>query len=109
MSAVFYLFVVDVIYIATYFGDKKEIANLKMQLASVQSENKILKEKIKDSQTPAFIEKFARENFMLAKKGETVIYFAAKEKKNTVKPVTEEKNPGIFEKIWLKLLHLFQN
>ncbi len=106
ISALFYLSVVDIIYIATYFSDTKNIASLKEKLQTLQTENKRLDENIENSSNPQFIEKIAREKLMLAKKGETVIYFETTGEKTNGKTVSKKSN--FFKKILYKLLHLFQ-
>ncbi len=106
-SALFYLSVVDVVYIATYFNDKKAIHMLKTKLQALQTQNRQLDEDIENSSNPEFIEKFARENLMLAKEGETVIYFKEKEKNPLSKH--SEKKSNFFKKMLYKVLHLFQN
>ncbi len=105
ISALFYLSVVDIVYISTYFNDKRDISELKTKLASIKSENAKLESQIKNSSNPAFIEKIAREKLMLAKKGETVIYFKPESK--PAKKETETEKSNFFKKMLYKLLHLF--
>lgn len=107
ISVLFYLSVVDVIYISTYFSDKRDISELKTKLVAVKSENAKLESQIKNSSNPEFIEKIAREKLMLAKKGETIIYFRT-DKKNSIKQ-NATKRSNFFENLLHKLLHLFQN
>ncbi len=109
VSVLFYLSVVDVIYVSTYFSDKRDISELKTKLVAVKSENAKLESQIKNSSNPAFIEKIAREKLMLAKKGETIVYFRTDKKNGTNIKRDAAKRSNFFEKLLHKLLHLFQN
>lgn len=50
----------------------KEIQKIKTEIAKLEKENKILKEKIRQKESKEFLEKEARERFNLQKKGEIV-------------------------------------
>ncbi len=105
-SLVFYLALINVIYFVSFIQDKNKLQNLESRINSLKVQNEYLSVEIKNEKTDNFIEKVARENLMLAKKGETVIYFNFA---NTNKPANNKPTTnGFLEKTFVKVLHLFK-
>jgi cell division protein FtsB len=92
----------------SYIEDSNKVKTLEKQIQQLKNENNWLTYKIKDASTDAFIEKHAREDLMLAKKGETVIYFNFNKPGNSKNINNVEESRNFFEKMFYKLLHLFQ-
>lgn len=89
-----------------YFSARATLKNLEREIANTEQEIKDLQEKINYMKTEDFIEKYARENFILAKEGETVILF--KENEKPQEQQTSQEQTGIIKKIYEKLLKLFR-
>jgi cell division protein FtsB len=94
--------------VVSFMEDTGRVNKLEQQISELKDENNWFKYEIKDSSTDAFIEKKAREDLMLAKKGETVVYF--KFNNPTAESNEKDKKEGgnFLEKMFNKLLHLFQ-
>ena len=95
------------INVVSYIEDNKKIQLLQKELKELNNENDWLTYKIKYASSNAFIEKYAREKLMLAKKGETVVYFDFDDNTET-KASAEKQSENFFKKMLDKLLHLFQ-
>ena len=94
--------------IDSYIEDSKRVKTLENQIQQLKDENNWLTYQIKNASTDAFIEKHAREDLMLAKKGETVIYFNFNKPKNSENINNAKESRNFFQKMLYKLLHLFQ-
>jgi len=103
-SLIFYLILVNSIYFVSFMQDRDKLHNLKTRINTLETQNDYLSVEIKNEKTDKFIEKVAREKLMLAKKGETIIYFNfadnIKQKENT--------SNNFLEKTFTKVLHLFK-
>ncbi len=108
VSLIIYLSVMAFVNLASYVQDTSRIDYLTKQIAHVSAENQRLKYEITDASTDAFVERKAREDLMLAKKGETVVYFKFDEPLGGEGNSSAEENKNFFEKTLDKLLHLFQ-
>ena len=104
-SLIFYLVLINLIYFVTFLQDKNKLSNLESRINALQVQNDYLSVEIKNEKTDDFIEKVAREKLMLAKKGETVIYFNFGDANNGSKNKTTD---SFLQKTFTKVLHLFQ-
>jgi len=105
ISLLIYLSVEVVITTRYYLESKKAVIMLRNKVAELKTENTNLKNEIANSSSEAFIEKEARERLMLAKKGETIIYFTFKPTEE--KPQTTKEKENFFKNILHNLLKLF--
>ena len=89
-----------------YFSAKKEYRDLTTKTLELKAQNEQIKKEIQFANTQEFIEKAARENLMLAKNGETIIYFKWNEdQKNQPE---KSQNENFLKKFLDNLLKLFQ-
>lgn len=88
-----------------YFQAKIKQNQLLNEIAKTESENESLAQKIKILNSEDYIEKYARENLMLAKEGETIILFKENEEN---KQASSEEESNTVKKYLSKLLKLFQ-
>jgi len=105
-SLIFYLALINVIYFVSFIQDKNKLRNLESRINALKIQNEYLSVEIKNEKTDEFIEKVAREELMLAKKGETVIYFnfLNTNNNNAQNKITD----SFLQKTFAKVLHLFK-
>jgi cell division protein FtsB len=108
-SLIVYLILIDVIYFSSYIQNKNKLAQLENRVNAIKLQNDYLKVQIKNEKEDSFIEKVAREKLMLAKKGETVIYFNFNRNKQPIDSKQSTANENFFKKFFYKLLHHFKN
>jgi len=89
-----------------YISTKKESHDLTAKISDIKTQNDKIKKEIQFANTQEFIEKIARENLMLAKDGETIVYFKWDKKQNS-QPVSNQSE-NFLKKFFDNLLKLFQ-
>jgi cell division protein FtsB len=89
-----------------YISTKKESHNLTAKISDIKTQNDKIKKEIQLANTQEFIEKIARENLMLAKDGETIVYFKWDKNQNS-QPVSSQSE-NFLKKFFDNLLKLFQ-
>ena len=89
-----------------YFNSTKESRELSIKVSELRTQNEQIKKEIQFANTQECIEKAARENLMLAKNGETVVYFKWDEDQKT--QLAENQSKNFLQKTFDKLLKLFQ-
>lgn len=89
-----------------YFSAKREYNNLSTEIGSLKAQNDEIKKEIQSVNTQEFIEKIAREDLMLAKNGETIVYFKWEKTQNSQGKNTQSEN--FLKKFLDNLLKLFQ-
>lgn len=104
-SLIFYLVLINIIYFVSFIQDKNKLSNLESRINTLKVQNDYLSVEIKNEKTDEFIEKVAREELMLAKKGETVIYFNFS---NTNNNAQNKMTESFLQKTLAKVLHLFK-
>ena len=114
MSPVSVLFVILIIYFACetlittyyYFSAKKTLRQTEIKIAETKEETEKLKQEINNLNSQYYIEKYARENLMLAKENETIIYFKQEEEKQAASE--EQPQSSGIKKLFQNLLKLFE-
>ena len=89
-----------------YISTKKESHDLTAKISDIKTQNDKIKKEIQLANTQEFIEKIARENLMLAKDGETIVYFKWDKNQNS-QPVSNQSE-NFLKKFFDNLLKLFQ-
>jgi cell division protein FtsB len=89
-----------------YISTKKESHDLTAKISDIKTQNDKIKKEIQLANTQEFIEKIARENLMLAKDGETIVYFKWDKNQNS-QPVSSQRE-NFLKKFFDNLLKLFQ-
>jgi cell division protein FtsB len=89
-----------------YISTKKESHDLTAKISDIKTQNDKIKKEIQFANTQEFIEKIARENLMLAKDGETIVYFKWDKNQNS-QPVSNQSE-NFLKKFFDNLLKLFQ-
>ncbi len=89
-----------------YISTKKESYDLTAKISDIKTQNDKIKKEIQFANTQEFIEKIARENLMLAKDGETIVYFKWDKNQNS-QPVSSQSE-NFLKKFFDNLLKLFQ-
>jgi cell division protein FtsL len=89
-----------------YFSAKKEYHDLTTKISELKAQNEQIKKEIQFANTQEFIEKAARENLMLAKNGETIVYFKWDEDQKN--QPDKSQNENFLKKFLDNLLKLFQ-
>jgi cell division protein FtsB len=89
-----------------YFNSTKESRELSIKVSELRAQNEQIKKEIQFANTQEFIEKIARENLMLAKDGETIVYF--KWDKNQNSQLVSSQSENFLKKFFANLLKLFQ-
>jgi len=89
-----------------YFNSTKESRELSIKVSELRAKNEQIKKEIQFANTQEFIEKIARENLMLAKDGETIVYFKWDKNQNS-QPVSSQSE-NFLKKFFDNLLKLFK-
>lgn len=89
-----------------YISTKKESHDLTAKISDIKTQNDKIEKEIQFANTQEFIEKIARENLMLAKDGETIVYFKWDKNQNS-QPVSSQSE-NFLKKFFDNLLKLFQ-
>jgi cell division protein FtsB len=89
-----------------YFNSTKESRELSIKVSELRAQNEQIKKEIQFANTQEFIEKIARENLMLAKDEETIVYFKWDKNQNS-QPVSSQSE-NFLKKFFANLLKLFQ-
>jgi cell division protein FtsL len=88
-----------------YFNTKQQAQELSTKIADLKNQNEQIQQEIQAATTQAFIEEKAREDLMLAKSGETIIYFKWDQPQQQT---TAAQNGNFIKKFFDSLLKLFQ-
>lgn len=97
------------IYTTVYYFDiKNEYANAEQKLAFLREENEKIKQEIALADQQEYIEKIARENLMLAKEGETVVYFKWISQEETKEESSPNSEKNFFKTLFDNFLELFK-
>lgn len=97
------------IYTTVYYFDiKNEYANAEQKLAFLREENEKIKQEIALADQQEYIEKIARENLMLAKEGETVVYFKWISQEETKEESSQNSEKNFFKTLFDNFLELFK-
>lgn len=115
LSPVSVLFAILIIYFACetlittyyYFSAKKTLRQTETKIAETKEETEKLKQEINNLNSQYYIEKYARENLMLAKENETIIYFKQEEEEKQASSEEQPQSSGI-KKLFQNLLKLFE-
>ena len=79
---------------------------MNIKVSELRAQNEQIKKEIQFVNTQEFIEKIARENLMLAKNGETIVYFKWDKNQNS-QPVSSQSE-NFLKKFFDNLLKLFK-
>ncbi len=97
------------IYTTVYYFDiKNEYADAEQKLAFLREENEKIKQEIALADQQEYIEKIARENLMLAKEGETVVYFKWISQEETKEESSQNSEKNFFKTLFDNFLELFK-
>lgn len=97
------------IYATVYYFDiKNEYADAEQKLAFLREENEKIKQEIALADQQEYIEKIARENLMLAKEGETVVYFKWISQEETKEESSQNSEKNFFKTLFDNFLELFK-
>lgn len=108
LIAIIIYFIIEIAITSYYYIDaRSSLKNLEAKIAETTREIEELKSYIEYLKSEEFIEKYAREELMLAKEGETVIFFKNLETPEETAEQPKEEN-SFFRLMLNKLLNLFK-